>query len=83
MPQFYFHFIDGVASVDSDGLDLADVAAAHLHAWEMAHAHFKAFDGLRLPNDARVLVTDADNKTVLTVQVNAFLVDASRQEENT
>jgi hypothetical protein len=72
MPRFYFHIVDGRFQVDSDGVELVDMAAARIEAIAAAgailrDAGLKGWTG----NEWQMHVVDEHDTTVLKLAFSA------------
>ena len=69
MPRYFFH-VEG-ESPDSDGLELADIAAARAEAIAAAAEMLREWDGDLPGNEWTMVVNEAD-RPVLTLQFRAI-----------
>jgi hypothetical protein len=69
MPRYYFHVMDGRATIDEDGTELPDVEAARDEAIRTA-GEILASGGASLADGHpwNMTVADQDGKTVLTLR---------------
>ena len=75
MPRYFFHFHDGnVLDHDEDGLEMPDLDAAYLEAFEAAKDMWiEAIRTMHNPSRERFEVADDNGTTLLTVPLNEVM----------
>ena len=80
MPRFYFHTEDGELLLDRDGADLPDLDAAKDAAVQIMSESLRGNSRLFWDTEGyRVIVTDAQDLTLFSLQVSATYAAAMRR----